>query len=117
MTDSDPSQFDSPAPQRVAFVTGTLAEPALRRVLDEIETAYGELQKGDRSSKTERSPAALEQQVRQVIRQLDGHGRWISTYAGGRLVGQPKFRLNTRYIASQVFSRNIGILRRRTRAG
>ena len=33
----------------------------------------------------------LEEDVRRIIRELDEEGRWITTYAGERLVGQPKF--------------------------
>lgn len=49
-------------------------------------------------------------QVRQIIAALDEHDRWISIYQGDRLVGQPRFKLNSPYIASAVFIRNIEIL-------
>jgi PelA/Pel-15E family pectate lyase len=54
--------------------------------------------------------AGLERGVRRIIRELDGEGRWITTYAGERLVGQPKFDTSFRYISSDVFSRNVETL-------
>ncbi|MBC8876021.1 MAG: pectic acid lyase [Planctomycetes bacterium] len=58
------------------------------------------------------APAAkeLEDNVRAIIRGLDAGGRWITTYAGERLVGQPDFSESFRYISSAVFSRNVEIL-------
>ena len=78
--------------------------------LDEIEEQYRALQhQAPRKSKRE-SPLNVEGKVRQIITDLDDQGRWISIYQGERLVGQPKFQLNTSYIASAVFSRNIEML-------
>ena len=54
--------------------------------------------------------ADLEGHVRKIIADLDEKGRWISTYQGERLTGQPKFKLNTSYISSEIFSRNIETL-------
>ena len=34
----------------------------------------------------------------------------MSTYAGERLVGQPKFKPGEQYLASAVFSRNLELL-------
>ena len=48
--------------------------------------------------------------VRRIIRELDAEGRWVTTYAGERLVGQPKFDRGFRYISSDVFSRNVETL-------
>ena len=52
----------------------------------------------------------LEEDVRRIIRELDEEGRWVTTYAGERLVGQPKFAASFRYISSDVFSRNVETL-------
>ena len=49
-------------------------------------------------------------EVRRIIRELDAEGRWITAYAGERLVGQPKFEQGFRYISSEVFSRNVETL-------
>jgi PelA/Pel-15E family pectate lyase len=78
--------------------------------LDEIEQQYEELQRHAPRKSARRSPVDIEGQVRQIIADLDSKGRWISTYQGERLVGQPTFKINTPYIASAVFSRNIEIL-------
>lgn len=48
--------------------------------------------------------------VEEIIRDLDKEGRWVSTYAGERLVGQPKFANSFRYISSEVFTRNLETL-------
>jgi hypothetical protein len=48
-----------------------------------------------------------EDEVRKIIGDLDAEGRWISTYAGERLVGQPKFASGFRYLSSDVFIRNV----------
>jgi len=51
-----------------------------------------------------------ETRVREIIQALDGEGRWVSTYTGQRLVGQPKFSPSYRYLSSAVFSRNVELL-------
>jgi PelA/Pel-15E family pectate lyase len=56
------------------------------------------------------SRAEQERQVRQVIKDLDSEGRWVSTHAGERLVGQPKFKPGFRYLSSGVFVRNVEVL-------
>lgn len=45
--------------------------------------------------------------VRGILSDLDDQGRWVSTASGERLVGQPKIREGEKYIASEVFSRNL----------
>jgi hypothetical protein len=51
-----------------------------------------------------------EEDVRRILRELDAEGRWISSYEGGMLVGQPKFKVGQPYIASAVFSKNLETL-------
>jgi hypothetical protein len=53
---------------------------------------------------------SLENEVRRIIGELDSEGRWISTYAGEKLVGQPKFADGFRFISSEVFSKNVDTL-------
>ena len=76
---------------------------------DSIERAYVDARRG---ANTAPLPAAkdLEADVRAIIRGLDADGRWVTTYAGERLVGQPDFSESFRYISSAVFSRNIETL-------
>lgn len=48
--------------------------------------------------------------VRQVIADLDDKGRWVTTFAGESLPGQPKFRPGDQYISSRVFADRIQLL-------
>ncbi len=57
-----------------------------------------------------RAAAPSEADVRKVLAALDDQGRWVSTYAGEPLVGQPRFASGFAYLNSAVFSRNVGIL-------
>lgn len=75
----------------------------------EIEKAYQNAKNGGGRGRT-RSTKALEKDVRKIIGELDEEGRWITTYAGERLVGQPKFAPSFRFLSSDVFSRNVAIL-------
>ena len=76
--------------------------------LADIEERYEALKAGRRREGV--SARDLEIRAREILRSLDDEGRWISTYAGEPLVGQPKFRLNSPYIASAVFSGNLEAL-------
>jgi PelA/Pel-15E family pectate lyase len=75
--------------------------------LDEIEAEYQSLAETGKTSKLTRTPDDLRREVRQIIAVLDADGRWISTFAGERLYGQPKFKPGDRYINSAVFSDNL----------
>jgi hypothetical protein len=75
----------------------------------EIEKAYQDAKAG--TSRARSRPAKeLEDDVRRIIREIDAEGRWITTYAGESLVGQPRFKQGFRYISSDVFSRNVATL-------
>jgi len=73
----------------------------------ELVAQYKRL-KADGPGDSSATPAASE--VRRVIRALDDRGRWIETYDGERLVGQPKMSPGTRYLSSEAFSRNVTTL-------
>jgi hypothetical protein len=49
-------------------------------------------------------------QAKAILLLLDDQGRWVSTYDGERLVGQPKFPMGFRFISSAVFSNNLELL-------
>jgi len=55
-----------------------------------------------------RKPAVAD--VRKIVEALDAEGRWISTFEGEKLVGQPPFEQGFRFISSEVFSRNVSTL-------
>jgi PelA/Pel-15E family pectate lyase len=78
--------------------------------LDEFEREYAAL-KG-RGPRTPDAPSRedLGRRALRAIRDLDDQGRWISTYRDDRIVGQPKFKPDYRYISSEVFSRNVEAL-------
>lgn len=69
--------------------------------LDELTSRFNSL--GGRGGSI--SPSS--QQIRQIISQLDTHGRWVSTYNGEPLVGQLKLPSKTKYLASAVFADNL----------
>ncbi|TWT80281.1 Pectic acid lyase [Planctomycetes bacterium CA13] len=52
----------------------------------------------------------LQSKVSRIVQELDEQGRWLSTYVGQPLVGQPKFPPDAKFLSSEVFSRNITIL-------
>jgi len=74
-----------------------------------IEKVYEEAKRGD-APVAAPSVKEMAKKVRTIIQELDADGRWITTYAGERLVGQPRFKDSFRYISSDVFNRNIEIL-------
>jgi PelA/Pel-15E family pectate lyase len=57
-----------------------------------------------------RTAKQLEADVKRIVAELDAEGRWVSVYAGERLVGQPKFAEGFKYISSDVFARNVATL-------
>jgi PelA/Pel-15E family pectate lyase len=74
--------------------------------MDAIEAKYQAAVKGDGTT-DEPSSEERKRDVKDIIAALDNEGRWISTFAGERLYGQPKFKTGDRYINSAVFSRNL----------
>jgi PelA/Pel-15E family pectate lyase len=77
--------------------------------LDSIESAYQSI-KSNRPSKKDPTADDLRREARTIIADLDSEGRWISTFTGERLYGQPKFKPGDRYINSAVFSSNMETL-------
>lgn len=54
--------------------------------------------------------AERERQVAAIIKTLDAEGRWIDTYSGQRLTGQPRFKRGFRYLSSRTFIDNVEAL-------
>lgn len=77
--------------------------------LEEIENAFQAAQRGTVLTRTRPAQESREE-VRRIVQELDAEGRWITTYADERLVGQPEFERGFRYISSGVFSRNVETL-------
>jgi PelA/Pel-15E family pectate lyase len=92
---------DSAAPQHYGW-----KQPAR---FDAIEKAYLDAKAG-RVPAPVKAAVASEKDVRKILGELDAEGRWVSTYAGEGLVGQPKFADGFQYISSEIFSRNVEAL-------
>ncbi|MAC54996.1 MAG: pectic acid lyase, partial [Gimesia sp.] len=77
--------------------------------LPQLQREYNLLKTGkQQTTKTNRRELSL--RVKTILNNLDSQARWISTSTGERLVGQPKFPVNSQYIASEVFSENLETL-------
>lgn len=48
--------------------------------------------------------------MQKIMNELDTEGRWISTFADQRLVGNPKFKSGEPFIASEIFIQNLEAL-------
>jgi PelA/Pel-15E family pectate lyase len=76
--------------------------------IEALEAAFQAAQAGKPQANTTARPT--DDQVRHILRDLDAQGRWVSTYTGGMLVGQPKFPHGFKHLASEVFNRNLEML-------
>ena len=52
----------------------------------------------------------LEAAVREVVKMLEGEGRWMSSYDGSPLPGQPKLRIGELFLTTDVFNSNMRTL-------
>jgi hypothetical protein len=77
--------------------------------LDALEAAYRAAADG-KAVEPKRSAKEVEAKARRAIETLDADGRWVSTYAGEGLTGQPKFAPGFRYLSSAVFNENVDAL-------
>jgi PelA/Pel-15E family pectate lyase len=78
--------------------------------LEAIEAEYQSLVRSGKTTRKEPTVAELRRPAREIIGSLDAEGRWISTFAGEPLYGQPKFKPGDKFINSAVFSRNLETL-------
>jgi hypothetical protein len=78
--------------------------------VDALAKELADLRSGQLAVKATATPAELGPRVRQIVRDLDSEGRWITVYAGERLVGQPNFSSGFRYIGCNVFNENVELL-------
>lgn len=77
--------------------------------IDQLKQQFERVVKGSKVT-PERSVSELEREVKQIVKNLDQQGRWVSTYQGERLVGQAKMPVGTKYLASALFSQNLDII-------
>jgi PelA/Pel-15E family pectate lyase len=75
---------------------------------DAIEKRYEAAKRKEPIAAGKRIPS--QEEARTVIAALDAEGRWVSTYSGEKLVGQPKFADGFRYLSSEVFAKNLTTL-------
>jgi PelA/Pel-15E family pectate lyase len=76
----------------------------------QIEKEYDDAKAGKPPAPKTRPAKELEAEVRRIVKELDAQGRWVSTYAGERLVGQPKFAAGFEYLSSATFAKNVEAL-------
>ena len=77
--------------------------------LDAINDKYRKAKRGD-TIEDEPSDREREKRVREILYDRDKEGRWISSYQGEPLTGQPKFKPGEQYLNSEVFSQNLSEL-------
>jgi hypothetical protein len=73
--------------------------------LSEIERRYQEMQQMPADARIASVPEAPS--VARIVAELDDRGRWVSVYAGERIVGQAKFNVGERYLSSETFAENL----------
>src|ERR1700722_852982 len=78
--------------------------------LDAIEREFNRLQSSGAHGTEKQSPADLAAKVQKILQTLDSQGRWLSSYGGEMITGQPKFRPGMVYLSSAVFSENVELL-------
>jgi PelA/Pel-15E family pectate lyase len=78
--------------------------------LKEIEADYNAALTGRDPKQPAPSATDERRQIRAITGSLDPEGRWINTYAGEPLVGQPKLKPGQQYLSSAVFSQNLETL-------
>jgi len=77
--------------------------------IEKLEKAVAAAKDG--KAKAPQPKVPTEAAVRQILRDLDAQGRWVSTATEGmKLVGQPKFAPGFQFLASEVFNKNLEML-------
>jgi len=73
--------------------------------LESIEKRYNDLLAGKPPRAARRT--IKPDDARRIVDALDAEGRWVTTFAGEPLTGQPKFRSGDQYISSETFIKNV----------
>lgn len=74
--------------------------------LSELSQRYSQIKAGIAPQKK----PVTSTEVKRIISGLDRYGRWISTFRGEALSGQPKFKPGDHYINADVFNQNMETL-------
>lgn len=78
------------------------------------ESHIGRIEKALKAAQTKGAASRPDrkntEQVRKILYSLDAESRWVSTYTGQSLVGQPKFKEGEAFLSSNVFSSNLTAL-------
>lgn len=92
----------------VTFDDSNLPSHYAWKITDKTEQLESQLRRVQRGLSLSKKPSAagIQTKATEAIEAIDDQGRWVSTYHGERLVGQPKMTEGTRYLSSKVFSRN-----------
>ena len=77
--------------------------------IGELRRQYEKATKSQRQAES-RELSEIRNDSARIMSELDGHGRWISTFNGERVIGQLKLPVGTRYLSSAVLSRNLETL-------
>lgn len=75
--------------------------------LASLQREYNRLKSSKGRNPSEAGEPPTPAEVKTILQSLDPQNRWISVSTGERLVGQPKFPVNSQYISSAVFSQNL----------
>lgn len=78
--------------------------------LTELQREYNSVKSGNQKQISQPNKRKLTPQVKTILNTLDDQARWMSVSTGQRLVGQPKFPVNSRFISSEVFSQHLETL-------
>lgn len=94
---------DDNLPSHYAFKVS----PRLGRLQKEFQQAQ-EIQENPKQTEKKVSSDMVES----ILEKLDGRGRWINTYAGKKMSGQPEFEIGFTFLSSAEFANNVEILSR-----
>lgn len=92
---------DAEVPQHYGWKTDPKIEPLARQF---AEQQAGKFRNSDKPK------AAIPEKIDTIISTLDKQGRWISIRNDSPLVGQPKIKVGTPFISSEVFCDNMEAL-------
>ncbi|MEZ6057325.1 MAG: pectate lyase [Planctomycetaceae bacterium] len=83
-----------------------------REALDRIERDAARIAAGKPLSGSDSKSPPSPDQVREILKNLDEQGRWVTVANKTPKVGQPKFAQDEPYISSEVFAENVTLLSR-----